>query len=184
MRLNKSLVTSLVLLAATAGGTAEASLLTTLSTSTSTDPLGNTNYVYTLTNEAASTLSAIALRIDVDPAADLTSIDSTAGWFATYSPGDSLISWESPSVATDIQPGNSAEFRFTSPLAPSTQGYAILGFDSNTLDFDFISGTTVGPSSIASVVPEPSTASMAASGLASLAAMLLWGRRRGGPRPA
>ena len=109
-------------------------------------------YDYRLTNSPQSDFAAIALEIQVDPTAALSSITGPAGWDILYIQGDPAISWSSPDAVLDLQPGDSVSFSFESILGPAADGYSVFGFDSGTFGFALNSGQALSPSA----VPEPS----------------------------
>jgi PEP-CTERM motif len=94
----------------------------------------------------------------------LATIGGPGGWDITYSAGDSLISWDSLSSASDLTPGANALFSFISPLAPGPQDFTALGSDASGTEFGSDQGVTQGPT----VVPEPSSLTLACLGVLGL----------------
>jgi hypothetical protein len=149
--------------------------ITTLTPSVGPGPGGLTDYQYTLTNQADSTLPAVEFALSVAPGADLTSLTGPAGWVITYNPGDSSVDWSSPSPATDLLPGQSAVFDFSSPLGPVSLDYLIAGLDDTTGTVGTNQGTILSPG--ASSVPEPSALLLGGIGLLGLLGYEGWSRR-------
>jgi len=130
-----------------------AGLVTALSATVSISATGDILYRYDLSNSMNSTLAAIAFRIDVAPESNLTTVYAPVGWDVSYANGQTLVSWESSSPLSDILPGTSGMFGFTSTLGPLDQGYAVLGFDDFSGNTEFNFGRTPAPG----MIPEPST---------------------------
>ena len=128
---------------------------------------GRYSYTYTVTNTPLSTVDLGAFYVGVTDDANLDSITEPAGFLPIYTPGFETIEFASTDASTDITPGSSGTFSFTSPLAPALTAYANQSYDDGSFD----SGTTLAPNS--SPVPEPATACSAALG-----GVWLLGRRR------
>jgi hypothetical protein len=77
-----------------------------------------------------------------------------------------VMEWVSPGPSTDILPGFSGTFSFLSPLPPVSQNYLAIGFSDTGIDFN--RGTTVGPGSAGTAVPEPPTFLLFSSALPGL----------------
>jgi len=177
MRLSRSVNRILAVLWLLVGASsAHAQFLTNLTVTTSVSA-GNTVYEYELTNLQNNSLSAISLRINVDPLANLTNISSSLGWLATYQAVNDFVVWEATDPSMDLLPGNSARFFMTSPLSPGLRPYGILGFNETTLDFAFNEAQVLSPSQNAQIVPEPGSRVLISLGLICIAAQLNWRRR-------
>jgi PEP-CTERM motif len=155
-----------------------AGFITTLTPSITTLPSGLTNYQYTLTDQAGSTLPAVEFALNVDPGANLTVLTGPAGWIISYTSGDPAVDWSSPSSASDILPGQSAVFSFNSPLGPVQLSYLIVGLDDTSGTFDTNQGSITSPG--ANAVPEPSTLSLLGTGALSLLGYVWCQHKRAG----
>jgi hypothetical protein len=143
-------------------------------------------YVYTLSVDAGSTFSALDFGLDVAAGANLSSIATTSGWSAAYTPGDTLIYWFAPfDGSRDVLPGETAVFAFSSPLGPGPQGYSTFGQNPVTFDSDIQYGTASGPAvSVSSAVPAPPSVVLALAGAAAAAGAAGVQRRLARYRPA
>jgi hypothetical protein len=153
---------------------ARGDFITTLIPSVAAKPGGLTDYQYTLTDHGDSTLPAVEFALSVAPDANLVSLNGPVGWNITYTPGDSSVDWSSPSTATDIVPGQTAVFGFSSALGPVPLSYLIVGLDDTTGSLAINQGTIV--SAGASSVPEPSTLLLCGIGLLGLVGRAGWPR--------
>jgi hypothetical protein len=99
---------------------------------------------------------------------DLQAVVILMGWDATYSSGDTSITWSSPSDLLAISPGASAVFGFSSANPPAIGNYQATGFDPDLFQFYSNARTTSTPG--AASAPEPSSLT-----LAGLGAMVLLG---------
>jgi hypothetical protein len=87
---------------------ARGDLITDLSVDVSHAANGLYTYSYSLSVEPGSTLGAGELDLAVSTFANLSAISAPAGWDVFYtpgSPGDSVISFSSPDLSTDLGPG-------------------------------------------------------------------------------
>jgi hypothetical protein len=134
---------------------AHGEFLTSLSVNVSQSADSRFHYLYTLTNQAASDLNAFSFILDVSPDAALESVTGPLGWDITYAVGDSVIAWDSASSATDLSPGTSGLFGFSSRLEPTPQDFIVLGADTSGVSFDANQGVTSAPG--IGTVPEPSS---------------------------
>ena len=132
----------------------QAGLVTDLSVDVTHASSGSYTYSYTLTVESSSTLGAGELDLAVSPSANLSAISAPAGWDVFYtpgSPGDSVISFSSPDLSTDLGPGMVGLFSMASFVGPDPDSYVVRGFDDSAGTFAQNTGTIVTAS-----VPEPS----------------------------
>jgi lipopolysaccharide/colanic/teichoic acid biosynthesis glycosyltransferase len=127
-------------------------------------------YQYTVTNQGQSTdLEAFSFLLNVAPDSSLSAISGPPGWDLTYSSGDPVVSWDSPSPVFDLLPGATVQYSFLSPLGPGPQDFIALGSDATATVFGDAQGTVLGPSA----VPEPSTLTLSLLGLFVLGALHL-----------
>ncbi|QEH35196.1 hypothetical protein OJF2_37430 [Aquisphaera giovannonii] len=145
---------------------ARADFLATLDVATTPEAGGLTLYQYTLSVDPTSDQPAVLLILNVDAAADLTSISGPTGWEVDYVPGDTGVSWLSPGPDTDLQPGRSAVLSFLSPLGPGDQTYLAFG-----LGFASVTGSIAGPTAAAAVPEPPSLGLLVAPALAGLSVL-------------
>ncbi|MEW4569260.1 PEP-CTERM sorting domain-containing protein [Tautonia sp. JC769] len=143
-----------------------AEFLTSLSVETTPWGGDRTLYTYTLENSNASTLNAVQFALEVSPTADLDHLSGPVGWLITYEPGDETIDFLSLAEETDLQPGSTARFSFSSPLGPSLSDYLIVGLDLPSVSVEINQGQVAGPG--ATAIPEPSTLTLLGSGVLSL----------------
>jgi hypothetical protein len=141
------------------------------------------SYTYTLTDLPGSTISAYVFALAVDANADLQSLTAPSGWEVLYTPGSSTVEWDTAFLP--LGPGDSANFSFTSALAPGINSYQATGFDPDAFQFYFNNGMTISPSPLS--VPEPISWVMFATGLgfvvvfgatSRLAGKRVWSRSR------
>lgn len=132
---------------------------TTTVTQITTPVSGNLfRYDYTLTNDPSSTLPITDFFIDVSPDADLQSLSAPAGFIISYSPGDLDVSFSSPDPSSDILPGASGLFSFTSVIGPALAPFLVRGADGAVIEEN--TGMTISPRA----VPEPSSLLLGAIG--------------------
>ncbi len=156
---------------------ARAGYLVDISATVTPQPGALDLYQYTIANETGSSLPTVEFTLTIDPSANLTSVTGASGWLITYSAGDNVVDWSSPSSSTDLQPGNSAIFSFLSPLGPVQQDYQIVGLTTNPFAIDTKQGQSASPG-IASV-PEPG--SLVLVGIGALGVLTILARRNGRP---
>lgn len=149
-----------------------AGLIITLTAAVTPEASGLFLYNYTLENQLSSDLPVVGLSISVDSAANLAAITGPTGWNNFYLPSDTIISWESPDLSTDLLPGEVTAFTFLSALKPGLRDYLVVGLDELNSRVENSIGQIEGPSP-AQTVPEPSTLTM----LASLGVLLGFIRR-------
>jgi hypothetical protein len=123
-------------------------------------------YTYTLSNLAASTDTLGAFKVNVDPSAVVSSITAPTNWLSFFDTTNNLVEWVSPDSTTDLQPNSAGVFSFASSLPPVPQDYLAVGF--SNIGIDFNTGSTLGPG--LSTVPEPSSVTLLAIGIAGMAA--------------
>jgi hypothetical protein len=129
------------------------------------DGHGNYDFTYEVTNAPTSTVNFGAFYLEVDPAANLSSLSAPTGYLDLYTPGDSTIEFASTDPSADITSGATGQFSFVSAVGPGADPYAVQSYD----DGSFYNGTTLGPTA----VPEP-----ASSGLIPAGSIALLRRRR------
>ncbi len=152
-----------------AGGpaVARAALSTTVVPTVLPGADGTFNYTYLVTNSPTSTVGIEEFDLSAADTADLTNIVNPDGFFAFYTTGFPDVEFNSFDDSSDVAPGATATFSFTSPLAPQAGFYQSDGIDETSNAFVQSGGSTLSP------VPEPATA-----GLAAVAAVVGLGRRR------
>ena len=171
----------LALLLATAVAPARADMQATVTVSITPESGGMFLYDYTVADLATST-SAVSefdlsltlspfSGINTPPGAPISSITMQPGFINLYSTGDPSISFFSTDPSTDIAPGTSGSFSFTSTYAPVYVPYMLSTFDGTGSS---VSGSIFAPAT----VPEPSTLALAAAAALGLAGWRLLGRRR------
>src|SRR5262249_48761207 len=141
---------------------ARGGLITHVMVDITTQPNGEYDYLYTIADDAASTLPVVEFTLTVDPTASLESVSGPSEWLITYNTGGPLVDWSSPSSAAGIQPGGSATFEFISSLPPLTQAYLVLGVDDVNFIIDTNTGMIASPG--VSSVPEPSAITLGCVG--------------------
>ncbi|GAC1470834.1 MAG: hypothetical protein NVSMB9_16370 [Isosphaeraceae bacterium] len=94
--------------------------------------------------------SGVASGIFTPGGAPLSSITAPAGFLTLYTTGDPTITFSSSSPSTDIAPGSSGLFSFTSLFSPVSQPFLLRSFDASGGVLQ-LSGSVVGP------VPEPTS---------------------------
>ncbi len=137
---------------------------------------GNFLYSYLVTDLATSTSNISEFDLDVSggqqamgiitpTGAPLSNITMPTGFINLYTLGDPYISFQSTDPSTDIAPGASATFSFTSPDGPATQAYQFVDLNTgNTMG-----GTTLSPTPLgAAAVPEPGSLLLVALGIPGL----------------
>ena len=152
-----------------------AEFLTSLTAEVTSQQNGIFLYEYLLTNEAGSTLPAVEFVLTVPETANLQNISGPENWEITYAAGDFTVAWGSSQSATDIQPGQTAKFSFTTHLPAGVQDYGILGLNTDPFALEENQGTIAGP---VSVIPEPSALLQMGIGLLGLTGFGWWHRRR------
>ena len=157
---------------------AAADVLTVDISPTITGPsAGLFSYSYDVTNDNSSSENLFSLAIG--ESGPLTSIASPARWVPDTISTPGFIIWTSDDQTTDLTPGSTDVFGFTSFFKPGAQSFLGFGSDATTGfptgDLDL--GSTVGPSVPPSAVPEPSSLSLLAIGFSVIGLI-------GGPRAA
>jgi len=145
---------------------AHGEFLTSLSVSVSQPADGRFHYLYALTNQAGSDLNAFSFILNVSPDAALESVTGPPGWAITYAVVDPVIAWDSASSATDLSPGTSGLFEFSSRLGPTPRDFIVLGADPSGVSFDANQGVTSAPG--IGAVPEPSSILLCVLGILGL----------------
>ena len=120
-------------------------------------------FLYTYTANVLPTSTANLAEFDVNlndsslgplsPGANISAITQPTGFINLYTTGDAFISFQSTDSSTDIQPGASGTFSFTSAAAPALQPYLFRSFDGPNIQ---ATGQVLAPSTRAAAVPEPS----------------------------
>ena len=150
---------------------AHASFMASVAVSTSAAGGGLIAYNYTVTDAPSSTDNIGQFSINVPTNANLVAIMAPAGYIIDYTPGDTIVSFESPSASLDLTPGRSETFSFNSLLGPRLRSYILVDYN----NFDSLSGLVNGPSTVVSVAPEPSSIALLGTGLLGVGAAV---RRR------
>ncbi len=143
---------------------ANAGLVVDVSTTTTLRTDGVYDYRYTVANSPTSTVGVAEFDLNTSTIANLGSIVGPTGFLALYTPGDSFIQFLSTVSSTgsnsDIAPGSSGIFSFSSIVGPSLSVNLARGFDNSGAPVE-TAVTTLTPTA----VPEPSTLILAAAGM-------------------
>jgi hypothetical protein len=133
-------------------------------------------YTYMVQDLATSTLAVSEFDMVIPTDANLQSLMAPSGFLALYTPGDVTISFVSNDAATDIQPGLSGTFSFTSMDAPGLGSFSLITYDdpNGFGSGDMISGVSVAPQA----VPEPGSLVLLGLGLPGMIALVALRRRR------
>ena len=185
---NRPAVVALGLAMALGAAPARAALVTNILASVTPQSGGVSLYTYTVTDLPTSTSSISEFDLDVSggqipmgiitpTGALLSNITMPTGFINLYTTGDPSISFLSTDPSTDIAPGTSGIFSFTSPSRAVLQAYQFSTFDGTG---STTGGRVLSPTPLAAPsVPEPNGLLLLALGVPALA--LLAVRRRGLP---
>ena len=162
--------------ALTAGATpVQAGFNASVATSVTPEAGGLYLYTYFVTDGATSTLGVSEFDMVVPASANLQSLTAPTGFLSLYTPGDVTVSFSSTDSTTDIAPGMTGVFSFTSLGAPTLGQYSLLTFDDTSFGSgDVLTGVTIAPG----IVPEPASLILLGLGLGlglPLAVMLIAG---------
>jgi hypothetical protein len=131
---------------------ARAGPIAQLSVSVNPTSGGLFEYDYTVSVDAASTVGASQLFLDVSPSAALSS-QAPTGWDTFYSAGDPDISFLSSDPSFDVAPGMVGTFVLTSAIGPAAASFLVRGIDDSSGSTSEVPGIILTPSA----VPEPSS---------------------------
>lgn len=136
---------------------ADAGVISLSVTATVTGPNGGMfNYSYLVTNLGSSDENLYSFVLG--ESGPLVSVTAPAGWSADLLSTPGFVIWTSADPTTDMIPGATGMFGFSSSFSSGQQSY--LGFGSDpTFGFptgDFDQGSTIGPT-VMTGVPEPAT---------------------------
>lgn len=149
---------------------ARGDLITSLTVDVTQTGGGPYTYSYSLSVDPNSTLGAAQFFLEVSPTANLGAVSAPSGWAEIYSAGDPDIFFLSLDPSTDVAPGMSGSFSFTSTIGPSPGDDLVRGFgDDGSVGEN--SGMILTPAS----VPEPSSLLLGVLGVAGAA---VWCRTR------
>ena len=127
-------------------------------------------YSYNVANSPNSTVGVAEFDVDVYTGANLASLTNPVGFLALYTAGDSFVQFLSTDPASDIAPGTSGVFSFTSIYGPALANDLTRGFDPTGAPAQN-AGRTLAP------VPEPSALVLFGLGLAALPVVRAYRRR-------
>jgi hypothetical protein len=114
----------------------------------------------------------------------LTDVTAPTGWLALYTPGDSFISWESTSSATDVPgpvPGGLSVlggFSFMSDAPAGTDDYLLLDYNTGDTEGGIVLGPVAAPPPPPSVPEASTTVSLGLLLALGLGGMAISARRR------
>ena len=121
---------------------------------------GAYTYSYEIENQTSVGLLLFSLTVT----GDVGTINAPTGWVSGTGipgPGETLVEWISTDVPFDVPAlGTLSGFSFTSDSGPGTVAFST--FDENFSESD---GQTTGPVASTSIIPEPNSLALLATGL-------------------
>ena len=149
---------------------ARGAFLATVSATVTNEPGALYFYNYTVSTASASTGSTSDFSLNVNAAANLTGIAAPSGFDIFYVTGGTTLEFQSSDPSTDIMPGTTGSFSFTSVVGPASGTDVLRNIDDVGGTFTDLAGTVLAP------VPEP--ASLVLYGVGAAALILATRRRR------